>query len=65
MAESNPTKKIVKKRARKSEGLWRRRLLRWFVAIALLTVIAGGLTALGLFLHISRQLPKITSLAGR
>ena len=54
MSESKQTKKIVKKRARKSTGLWRRRLLRWFLAAT-----AG----LGVFLHITRQLPKITTLA--
>ncbi len=63
MAESNQNKKIVKKRARKSPGLWRRRLVRWLAVIALMTLIGGGLAAGGLFLHISRQLPKITDLA--
>ncbi|MDJ0720081.1 MAG: penicillin-binding protein 1A [Desulfobacterales bacterium] len=63
MAESNQNKKIVKKRARKSPGSWRRRLVRWFAGITLLVLVAGGLTAAGFFLHISRQLPKITSLA--
>ncbi len=62
MAESNPTKKIVKKRARKSPGLWRRRLLRWSLAVVLFAVVAGGLAAAGLFLHIARQLPQISSL---
>jgi penicillin-binding protein 1A len=63
MPESKPTKKIVKNRARKSPGLWRRRLLRGFLVLTGLMVVAGGLAAGGLLLHITRQLPKITTLA--
>ena len=63
MPEPNQTKKIVKKRARKSPGLWRRRVLRWLFASVVLAVVAAGLAGGGLFLHIVRQLPQITTLA--
>jgi penicillin-binding protein 1A len=62
MAKSVKTSHILKKRARKQQrGPWVR-FLKWSLGLAFLLMIMGAAATLAVFLYLSKDLPKITSL---
>ncbi len=54
---------ILKHRAKRSAGGIIGRMFRFFVWLALVCVVAAMLTVLAIYLHLSEDLPKITSLS--
>lgn len=57
------TSQILKKRAKKRKRSLRGRLFRWFFAGVLFVAIGGILTVMAVFFFLSRDLPKISTLA--
>ena len=62
-AEKKSPSQIRKERSRnRSRGLGRR-LLRWFIVLAILGIVAGAAALAGTFMYLSQDLPKISKLA--
>ena len=62
MAKTVTTSQILKKRARKQQhGSWMR-ILKWSLWMVVLLMFMGAAATLVVFLYLSRDLPKITSL---
>jgi penicillin-binding protein 1A len=57
------TSQILKKRAKQRKKSLKQRLLRWMVALVFLAGITGVGAVIGVFFYLSRDLPKISSLA--
>jgi penicillin-binding protein 1A len=62
MAKQVTTSQILKKRARNQQrGFWSK-VLKWSLWMVVLLMILGAAATLGVFLYLSKDLPKITSL---
>ncbi len=62
MAKQISTSQILKKRARKEQrGYWPK-IIKWSLWMVVFLMFAGVAATLGIFLYLSRDLPKITSL---
>jgi len=56
------TSQILKKRARRNRGGIFGKIFRWFVLVSIVIMISGMFGVAGVYLYISRNLPKISSL---
>ncbi len=63
MTNKKSRSEILKKRGRKKETSLLRSILKWGFLFSFLTVLAGCGALAGLFFYLSRDLPKINSLA--
>ncbi len=62
MAKEKSTSQIIKKRARrKSKGMVSR-LIKWSLLMVVVLMLVGAATLAGVYYHLSKDLPKITSL---
>jgi penicillin-binding protein 1A len=62
MAKQISTTQILKKRARKEQrGYWRK-IIKWSLWMVAFLMLGGTVAILGIFFYMSRDLPKITSL---
>jgi len=62
MSKSKSTSQIIKKRARRDRGGIFQKIIRWLIGVAVFVMISGLFGAVGVYLYLGRNLPKISSL---
>ncbi len=62
MAKPISTSQILKKRARKQQGGYWSKIIKWSLWMVVLLMLIASAATLGVFLYLSKDLPKITSL---
>jgi len=62
MPKTKSTSKILEKRARKNQRGYFPKIFRWFLLISLCVIIIGAIGIAGVYLYLSNNLPKISSL---
>ncbi len=62
MAKQVTTSQILKKRARKEQGGYWAKILKWSLWTILFLTLMGAAAGLGVFFYLSKDLPKISSL---
>ncbi|OQY07101.1 MAG: penicillin-binding protein [Desulfobacteraceae bacterium 4572_123] len=63
MSKNKSSSQILKKRSRKKQKSFFFRLIKWFIWSVVIAVFTGGCTLAGVYFYLSRDLPKISSLA--
>ena len=63
MPKQKSKSEIKKTRARKEPSGFISALLKWAAWLSVFLLTAGGITAVGIFMHISEDLPKISRLS--
>ena len=62
MPKTKSTSRILEKRARKNQRGYFPKIFRWFLLISLCVIIIGAMGSAGIYLYLSNNLPKISSL---
>jgi penicillin-binding protein 1A len=62
MPKNKSASQILKKRARKNQRGFMARIFRWLLLASVLIIIVGSLGAAGVYVYLSRNLPRIASL---
>jgi penicillin-binding protein 1A len=62
MPKTKSTSQILVKRARKNQRGFFPKIFRWFLLVSLCVIIIGSIGIAGIYLYLSKNLPKISSL---
>ena len=62
MPKTKSTSKILEKRARKNQRGFFPKIFRWFLLIFFIVIVIGSIGIAGVYLYLSNNLPKISSL---
>jgi penicillin-binding protein 1A len=62
MAKPTTTSQIIKKRARKQQRGYLSKIIKWFLWTVVLLICLGAAAIFGVFVYLSKDLPKISSL---
>jgi len=62
MSKSKSTSQILKKRARRDRGGIFLKIIQWLIGVTVFVMISGLFGAVGVYLYLGRNLPKISSL---
>jgi penicillin-binding protein 1A len=62
MTKTKSTSKILEKRAKKNQRSFFTKIFRWFLLVFFIVIIMGSIGIAGVFLYLSNNLPKISSL---
>ncbi|MDX2441696.1 MAG: hypothetical protein QNK40_14240, partial [Desulfobacterales bacterium] len=62
MPQRRSTTEILKKRARPTEGISARLILKYSLLAAAIFILSGALTSAIIYFYLSKDLPKISSL---
>ncbi len=62
MSKEKSATQVLKKRARKRPTAFLGRIVKWFFILIVIVMIIGAATAVGVYYHLSDDLPKIASL---
>ncbi len=62
MPKTKSTSKILEKRARKNQRGFFPKIFRWFLLISFIVIIIGSIGIAGVYLYLSNNLPKISTL---
>src|SRR5210317_378865 len=62
MPKTKRTSQILEKRARKNQRSYFSKIFKWFFLISFIVILIGSIGVAGVYLYLSKNLPKISSL---